>query len=301
MKREYVEPPTMNRPLRYGDTGRDVKYVQTILQREGFFDGTPLGNFYTQTLDALRYFQGTHIGKDGEFLEVDGMVGEETWWALHNPHGSAQRNGIPVPEGDGKLATPPSVSEEDRLAFVRFMYGLYAKGVREVPDGSNYGDGVTPIVNACGFAYGIAWCMAAVSYGFKEALGRKPLGAMFVGCSDFWNAAHAKGYAHPKGTYTPCPGDVGIYNYGAGLLADGRLRGAGHATTVVRVDAPGKRHNAIEGNAGNRLKHSIRAEADRRFVGYVNLFGDAHNPPHGLFPAGVTPAPKLELTLAGSR
>lgn len=288
--------------MRYGMKGKDIKGVQTILLEQGFFEGTPLGNFKKLTRAAVKYFQGTHIGEDGEFLLPDAEVGPKTWWALYNPTGTAQQSGIEEPEIVDILVPGENLpSTLLRLDMVRFMYALHKKGVREEPDGSNYGDGVTPIVNACGYKYGIAWCMAQASYGFQQALNKKPLGAMHVGTATFWNEAVKAGVAHPKKRYTACPGDIAIYNYGRGLYSNGRLSGSGHATVVVRVDVDGKRHNAIEGNAGNRCKHSIRNESERTLIGYVNLFGDDAAPPCKAFPRGVQQRPTLELSLQDSR
>ena len=295
--RTYIQPPPLRRALWYGHRGRDVLLVQGILQEEGFLQETPMGNFNGPTREAVRYFQGTHIGKEGNFLEVDGIVGPKTWWALFNPNGSAQQNHISTPEDTNAILGPHTYAE--RAAVVRYLYELHAKGVKEVPDGSNYGDGVTPIVNACGFRYGIYWCLAVAVYAHAHVTKAAPLGAMHVHCATFWNKALANHKAHLKGRYTPIPGDIAIYNYRGGPDARGRLHGAGHATTVVRVSHDGKVHNAIEGNAGNRLKHSMRHEADKSLVGYVNLWGDEKNPPQ--FRRGITKAPIVELSLAGSR
>jgi peptidoglycan hydrolase-like protein with peptidoglycan-binding domain len=146
--RPAVTPPPLKRNLRRGDSGGDVTVVQTILQAEGYFKSTPLGNFGAITETALKHFQGTHIGEDGEFLKADGEVGPKTWWALHNPHGSAQRSHIPTPEKISLEIVQPS-DPAPRAQFLTFLYALHKKGVQEIPDGSNYGDGVTAIVNAC--------------------------------------------------------------------------------------------------------------------------------------------------------
>lgn len=289
--RTVVIPPPLPRTLRRGDHGDDVRLVQTLLQAEGYFKGTPLGNFGPVTETAVRHFQGTHIGVDGKFLEADGQVGPKTWWALFNPHGDAQRSYIPTPA--------PTASGSPRLRFVRYLYDMHARGIREIPDGSNYGDGVTPIVNACGFSYGIYWCLAAQAYAWREVFGKPPLGAMHVHCSTFWNEALKRGMAHPKSSYVPLPGDIAIYNYNGGLKPGNRLTGPGHAAGVARVAVDARRFNALEGNVGNRFKHSIRAVAESTLVGFVNLFGDEDQRPE--FERGITEAPVVTLSLAGSR
>jgi hypothetical protein len=289
--RTYVAPPPLQRNLSQGMSGADVLLIQQIMLEEGFFDGTPLGNFGPITEAAVLHFQGTHIGEDGQQLTSDGEVGPKTWWALHNPNGPAQRNYIPTEKK--ALASGP------RAEFVAYLYAMHARGIQEIPDGSNYGDGVTAIVNACGFKYGIYWCLAAQSYAWREVFGSPLLGAMHVGCATFWNVALEEGMAHPKKSYTPIPGDIAIYNYGGGLLSNGRLSGSGHAAGVARVSQSGSQFNALEGNVGNRFKHSIRAVSESTLVGFVNGFGDEENPPQ--FERGVTEAPVVTLTLAGSR
>jgi hypothetical protein len=295
LTRPAVVPPPLTRELSFGMKGEDVRYVQTILQKEGFFSGTPLGNFQKVTKASLMHFQNTHIDEEGKELKVDGEVGKKTWWALHNPHGDAQRNFIPTDAG----LNLAKAEDGPRHKVLKKLYAMHAQGIKESPDGSNYGDGVTPICNACGFQYGIYWCLAAQSYAFYMALGEKPLGAMHVHCSTFWNEALALGLAHPKGGYTPTPGDIAIYNYGKGLLKSGRLDGPGHASAMARLSVDGKQFNALEGNIGNRFKHSIRSMAEATLVGFVNPYNDAANLP--AFERGITQAPTIAASYADSR
>jgi peptidoglycan hydrolase-like protein with peptidoglycan-binding domain len=291
--RPAIKPPPLARVLSHGMRGEDVRTVQTILQREGFFNGTPLGNFLDMTEEAVKTFQGQHIDEGGKELTADGIVGGKTWWALHNPNGDAQRNFIP-PEKAQTADTGP------RTKFLAYLYGLHKTGVREIPDGSNYGDGVTQIVNDCGFSYGIAWCLALLSSAFKRTTGQPPLGAMHVGCSLFWNEALKHGVAFPKASkYVPIPGDIAIYNYGSGLLSNGRLSGAGHAAAMARLSLNGAQFNALEGNVGNRLKHSVRNVSEKSFIGWINPFGDKNNPPK--FERGITQAPVIAADYSTTR
>jgi hypothetical protein len=285
--------PELKRILSYGDKGEDVKYVQEILTNQGAFIGTGLGNFLSLTEQAVRHFQNTHINEKGEFLDVDGKVGKETWWALHNPNGSAQKSFIDTTE-------EAEIQESSkRLKVLEFLKKHHASDVHEIPNGSNYGGKVSAVVNACGFAYGIPWCMAEMSYAEREANGEAPLGAMHVSCYQFWNKAIDEGKAHLKSnSYTPIPGDIAIYAYGS-VNRSGKFYSAGHAARVARVSEDGKKFNAYEGNAGNRLKYSIRSSSESTLVGYVNLYGDESNPPK--FKRGITEAPLVTLTLAESR
>ncbi|MBU4034603.1 MAG: peptidoglycan-binding protein [Proteobacteria bacterium] len=61
---------------KYGSTGDDVTRIQKALKDAGFYQGEPDGVFGPQTETALKNFQM----KSG--LEVDGIVGPETWGKL---------------------------------------------------------------------------------------------------------------------------------------------------------------------------------------------------------------------------
>jgi hypothetical protein len=92
------QPPiveTDHSVLEFGETGDEVKLLQALLQSQGYFAGAVLGHFQEKTRQAVIYFQQTHLGPDGRELEVDGVVGANTWWALYHPSGAAQKSNIP--------------------------------------------------------------------------------------------------------------------------------------------------------------------------------------------------------------
>ena len=62
--------------LAWGSTGTDVRKVQQLLSRWGYYDGAVDGVYGRQTYDAVRYFQRANG------LGVDGKVGSETARAL---------------------------------------------------------------------------------------------------------------------------------------------------------------------------------------------------------------------------
>lgn len=59
-------------------SGEDVKRVQTRLTELGYYSGNISGNFLGHTRNAVKAFQEQNA------LEVDGIVGENTWNALFN-------------------------------------------------------------------------------------------------------------------------------------------------------------------------------------------------------------------------
>ena len=243
--------------LKYGDTGEHVKALQSILRSQGFFDGAIGGNFLRKTKAAVVYWQQTHVGENGKPLSVDGIVGPATWWSLENPSGSAQRNNI--------HSKVPSGLDETRNVILETA--LKEHGNKEIPDGSNRGDGVDKYIEGFGPA---PWCCLFYSWVLKQATGEYPLGRRHAHVLTFWRAAKAVGKAFYKSKYTPVPGDAFIMLY---KNKSGALTGSGHIGFVLRVSDDGKRFNTIEGNAGNRVKVGLRSVSESSIIGFVNLHG----------------------------
>lgn len=66
-----------NRPvLRRGSKGEDVKYLQTVLNKEGYKVGAIDGIFGKNTESALKQFQNEKM------LVIDGICGPKTWLML---------------------------------------------------------------------------------------------------------------------------------------------------------------------------------------------------------------------------
>lgn len=64
------------RTLEKGDQGEDVFWVQTVLKKLGYYNGTVTGSFYSGTQEAVKAFQKDN-GINGK-----GQVGKKTWAAL---------------------------------------------------------------------------------------------------------------------------------------------------------------------------------------------------------------------------
>ena len=81
-----VPVPTDKPTLRRGSTGPYVVELQKDLICL-FYDLEPYGadgKFGKKTETAVKEFQGEHTGPDGKALKMDGIVGQNTWWALDN-------------------------------------------------------------------------------------------------------------------------------------------------------------------------------------------------------------------------
>lgn len=267
-----------------GAKGPHVKWLQEVLVAQGAASFVPDGEFGPKTLAALRYFQGTHQGRNGQPLEPDGWFGPEVLWALLNPSGEPQRSHIATTDAiPGGLSGP-------RFKLLSTVTADYASGeFVEIPDGSNTG----PRLKA--FSRGVFWCCYYQSDAHKRTTGEYFIGKDHGHCMTLWNAAKKAGCAYPKEHYTPIPGDYAIFSYGGG---------AGHIVIVSRVDADDFYYNYFGGNEGNRLKHGARKTNQANLLGYVSVFGESEAErakQAKKFARGVIPAGAGVDTVLGTR
>lgn len=245
--------------LREGMTDDAVKRVKKILSEHGYWNlpvTSPL--FGPRLTDAVVYFQQTHQNEQGRPCGVDGKVGPETWWALENPDGPAQRSNL-----SPKI---PSGITEGRRKILETALGYH--GVREQPNGSNRGPEVDTFLprwwlNKNGpKAKGPAWCCFFMSACNKEALDSFALGRRHGSCQAASKDAKRLGIWKPNdGSYTPQPGDAFVMLKG---------NGKGHIGWVLRVSEDGSAINTCEGNCGNRVKVGMR-DTDERIAGYIQI------------------------------
>lgn len=271
VKQPEINPVPEGLPtLRKGDTGPHVQLAQNLLMASGYFSGEPRGNFLDLTLSAVVHFQQGHIGPKGTPLEDDGVVGPDTWWALFNPSGAAQRQNIkpaPVDIFPGGTVQETSAALERRNVLL-VAKKLHEDGTREVPDGSNTGDGVTKFHKWYGMGPA-AWCMMDVTWCFHQATGHLPLGRKLARVEDFVNVAKERGAFFPLGSgYVPRPGDFFIILHGDGT---------GHIGVIAAVESWSEMalQDVYEGNSGNRHALRRRQPGKGNHIGYVNPYGDA--------------------------
>jgi len=246
----------MSKPLlRLGSSGEDVLEVERILIDQGYGFGELIddGDFDEFLEDCVTYFQMTHVKEDGEALDVDGVVGNDTWWALYNHSGAPQRNYYEpyIPQGIGG----------NREVILKLALAEHGIGVKEEPNGSNWGDGVIKY----GGQPGWAWCCLFASWVIKHAMTGYPLGKRFASCYRNWQAANEAGFTK-RGN--PIPGDQFIMLY---TNSKGHLNGKGHTGFVLAVSEDGEWINTIEGNAGNRVKVGKRPTS--QIYGYIDWYG----------------------------
>jgi Putative peptidoglycan binding domain/CHAP domain len=202
--------------------GPSVFALQQQLTSLGYAPGRLDGAYGEATAAAVRAFQ------QDAGLRVDGVVGPITRRALSDAVSSGQKPKAHLPSAAGVRALAVAVGEI---------------GTKERPAGSNrtkYGRwfGVD----------GVRWCNIFVSYCFAEGAGvvlcagshgdgMGPRGCAYVPTTLAW--LRSQGYW--LGRTTPLPGDVVIYDFGAGP----------HHIGIVESNAGGGEFVAIEGNTGH--------------------------------------------------
>lgn len=257
--------------VKYGAVGQEVTEICELLKDQGCYS-QPISSptkFDAHVHAAVVYFQQTHIGPTAEPLEVDGTVGDDTWWALNNPSGANQRNAI--------IPTVPNGIVDERLKVLNIAIGEHQKNVHEIPDGSNRGPEVDKyfppwITNKfTGLdTHGPSWCCFFAHWVFHTALGYYPCISLMGGCQSFKERAVV-------GRIYKTAEDPGFNTYiqpGAFfIMLFHALPGSivhGHTGYILRVSADLKTVNTIEGNCGNRVKCGQRSVST--LTGIINPY-----------------------------
>jgi len=145
--------------LKRGSMGDDVLKLQKRLNQKGYGILDEDGIFGPCTGDSVKRFQMDHIDPKGRRLDIDGIVGPLTWWALFNgksvstPHPNPSRN---------------ELSELMRVSL-KIAHGELQCNVREIPSGSNRGPDVEKYLASVGRNHGDAWCAAFVYWCVEKA------------------------------------------------------------------------------------------------------------------------------------
>ncbi len=226
--------------LRVGSRSAAVLEVKSILRSLGYENVTGGDLFDDALLQVVELFQLQHVDEQGRPLGSDGVIGKNTWWALLNPSGDAQKNHLPSPPSTGLT--------EKRRKLLEVLDSEHRKPVFESPDGSNHSKDIARYWGATGMSK-LPWCCAFVSWALREALGTLPIGGKHhLGVQVMWVEARKLGMEVSE----PKPGDVFIQ------IKSG---GTGHTGFVVGVSGDGNTVYTCEGNCGNRLKYGQRSRA----------------------------------------
>ncbi len=255
--------------LKFGSKGPDVAKLVGLLDKHGCSPRPPVTSaepeFGRAIENAVLYFQMTHQGRDGNWLDVDGVVGPGTWWALEHATGKHQRSFLEV-------GIPRGIEGVRRQLLET---AVKQHGVREDAGRPNRGDEVDKFLPASVTANpdkpGLAWCCYFVSWVTKEVYGKHILGEPVASCYTAWaRAKQRKRWVPNDGRNVPTPGDAFL------ILKDDPAKGwcQGHIGFVLQVAPDGKSINTVEGNCGNRVKIGRRHLSDPLLKGFINIAGD---------------------------
>jgi hypothetical protein len=165
----------------------DVARVQRRLRALKIETGPVDGDFGVLTEYAVRLFQSRSAAPSGDPLEIDGIVGPQTWGALFGVRAG--------------LDAPPRPLHQPAPDTARAILDVAAAevGVREVPLNSNRGPRVDQYIRATGLdpaAGSYPWCMCFVYWchlRVAERLGAANLCPRLAGVHATWAAANKMG------------------------------------------------------------------------------------------------------------
>ena len=218
------------------------------------------GIFDSDLENEVRLFQNRHQDMDGRPLEVDGIVGRKTWWALANTDAKEQRSGLA--ERDAGLPTTDDGLLPLRRELLALCYSEHSKDVKEVPNGSNRSPEIDKYWGRTG-VIGAPWCCAFANWALHAVLGRFPInGKHHLSVMTMVTEARAADML----TNDPKPGD---------LFAQDKGGWKGHTGVVVGVSEDGATIYTCEGNAGNRLKLGRRPRGTIDF--FIDPFQDGQD------------------------
>ena len=255
-------PTQFDRPmLRRGSRGEFVAEAQILLRDAGFSPGPVDGIFGSKTENAVLDFQ-----RDRR-IEVDGVVGPETWDALI----AGERPVQPV--------TPPPPPPTDlRRAVLDFAIQEASKGRRHAP-GNEIDrlvlDPLRPILKELRHLgpydddVFYNWCAAWVTFICREQGIRIPDRHNNFWASvakvEAWRAmAMNLGAWFRVGTRSPQPGDIVVYNWDDDLDTD-------HIGILRELRAAQRRLIVCEGNFSNVNREFIADRSLNDVEGYIDL------------------------------
>lgn len=256
-----------------GDNDSGVLWLRQTLIEQGFDcgEGTPDEIFGPAMESAVKLFQACHVGPTGKPLDVDGIVGARTRWALGHASGAAQHrppDDVPIQAASNPIA----------VAALREALGELAAGVCEVPDGSNRSPRVdlyTGMSDNPTLFRGPPWCAYFISWCHASAPGGSPFGRIGGAQSiALWCLKHipdsvtdVRSKLLNNKSYVPKCGDIGV-------IANDQVHG--HCV-LVRATLKGNIWT-VEGNCGNAVRSLKRFVASFRW--FVNF--DAYAKSKGL-------------------
>jgi peptidoglycan hydrolase-like protein with peptidoglycan-binding domain len=233
--------------LKQGSKGSLVEEVQRLLNAAGAVPRLDEdGDYGPRTAGAVMAFQRTHRDDRNRALDVDGEVGDRTWWALHHASGAVQPP--PLPDKGGSLG--------QRVA--RIALGEAARGVVEV-GGDNRGTDVFMYQSATGLSgTGWPWCAAFVTWCYENAglVLRNAAGFASVALMETW-ARNTRRWKPRVAGYVAPVGSIVVFKFShTGIVISGEQ---GHDVTVEGNTCAGFRGSQRNGGGvyQRTRRHSI--------------------------------------------
>jgi hypothetical protein len=142
------------------------------------------GDYGIQTEKAVKLFQLNFTDKDGQPLQVDGVIGPATWGSLFGS------------------ATIPPVTSHKMPEFLKEVLEIASEqvGIRENPIGSNRGPKVDEYIRSLGLnpsSGSFPWCVAFVYWCFNKASvnqGRNNPVFKTAGVHELWNKSRNQAF-----------------------------------------------------------------------------------------------------------
>jgi len=264
--------------LQKGDTNLvKVEKLRDVLEAQGFYEysGGKPGTFDAALEDAVIYFQQTHLGPDRKPLDVDGVVGDDTWWALRHPSGKAQKSHLQpkIPRGiHGERAMVLQVAIEE-----------HQKNVREIPNGSNRSKEIDKYLPQWWLdkhgpkTKGPAWCCFSANWVFHAATERWPCVKRTGSCATMARWAKEQDIWIPVEDLLSHkrilrPGDLFVILH----PKKPNKPATGHIGLVGSVNKGQTRFGTYEGNCGNRYKAGLRVTGE--IAGVINPYKEWDQP-----------------------
>lgn len=199
-----------------------VTAIQTRLTLLGIDPGGIDGRFGFGTDNAVRLFQARATDASGDPLDVDGIVGPDTWEALF---------------GNGSVTTSRELGgAQSKLTAKVLEIAADEVGVREVPPGSNRGPKVDQYLSAVSTSLlGKAWCTAFLYWVFLKASTDLGIANPFPQTAGVHNAWRLSGKSRPAAdivTAAEAAKDPSLVRPGAVFFID-TGGGLGHVGLVV--------------------------------------------------------------------
>ena len=112
-----TKPPSesvlFTRNLKRYMTGNDVKYIKDCLVSLGYLHLSTHNKYGNDTYNAVKRYQKKNVDMDGNALDIDGIVGEKTWYAIvrdiggyvpPKPRPDVDPSDIEIPPNIGSIA-----------------------------------------------------------------------------------------------------------------------------------------------------------------------------------------------------